>query len=98
MSRLKTAWRILNLPCREMARLASESLDRELDPLERFALRLHLLYCRACRRYASQIRLLRTALRRLATRIEADPLMPGPGLPDEVRDRIRRALKGRTKR
>jgi hypothetical protein len=94
MSRLKTVWRLLNLPCREMTRLASESLDRDLDRLERTALRLHLLYCMACRRYARQIRLLRIALRQLASGIEVDLLLPGPGLPDGARDRIKRALKG----
>jgi hypothetical protein len=94
MSRLKDVWRILNLPCREMARLASESLDRDLDGLERSALRLHLLYCLACRRYSKQLRFLRAALRNLATRIEAGQPLPGPGLPEDVRDRIKHALKG----
>ena len=30
MSRLKTLWRLLNLRCEGMCRLASESLDRDL--------------------------------------------------------------------
>jgi predicted anti-sigma-YlaC factor YlaD len=93
MSRLKDVWRLLNLPCREMTRLASESLDRDLDRIERIALKSHLLYCVACRRYLRQIELVRRALRRVVTHVEADRIIPGPGLPDDVRARIKRALK-----
>jgi hypothetical protein len=92
MSRLRTVWRLLNLPCREMSRLASESLDRDLGRLERAALRTHLLCCAACRRYLRQIVLVRRALRRLTSRLEDDQALPGPGLPDDVRARIKRAL------
>jgi predicted anti-sigma-YlaC factor YlaD len=93
MSRLKTIWRLLNLPCRGMTHLASESLDRDLDRLERIVLRTHLLYCSACRRFLKQIALVRLAARQLVTRPESDLSMPGPDLPAEVCDRIKRALK-----
>jgi predicted anti-sigma-YlaC factor YlaD len=100
MSRLITLWRLLNLPCEQITRLASESLDRDLDRMERAALRSHLFYCVACRRYSRQIRQIRAALRRLAARDaavdvpgEADLDAHGPALPDDVRERIRRALK-----
>lgn len=94
MSRLKTIWRLLNLPCREMTHLASESLDRDLDRLERIALRSHLLYCSACRRFLKQIVLVRRAARGLAERLESDRPVPGPDLPVEARERIKRALRG----
>ena len=94
MRRLKTIWRLLNLPCREMTQLASESLDRDLDRLERFVLRTHLLYCSACRRYLKQIAFVRLAARQLVTRLEPDLPMPGPDIPAEACDRIKRALKG----
>ena len=93
MGRLHDAWRLLNLPCQGMTRLASESLDRELGRLERLALRSHLLYCAPCRRFAQQIKLLRFALGRLAGHLERDDPLPGPALPDDVRDKIKRALK-----
>ena len=86
-------WRLLHLPCREASRLASESLDRDLGTMDRLALRSHLLCCRACRRYRRQIGLLREAMRRLAPRAESGDDLPGPALPDDVRDRIERALK-----
>ena len=56
MVRLKTVWHLLNLPCRDMTRLASESLDRDLGRLERLALKSHLLYCISCRRWADSSR------------------------------------------
>lgn len=93
MTRLRSLWRLLNLPCEGMARLASESLDRNLTRSERVALRLHVLYCMACRRYLRQLRLIRRALRQLAMRLETDRPLPGPGLPDAVRARIKQLLE-----
>jgi predicted anti-sigma-YlaC factor YlaD len=94
MSRLKTIWRLLNLPCREMTHLASQSLDRDLDRLERLALKSHLFYCSACRRFLEQVLFMRTAARGFLTRLESDLPAPGPDLPVEARERIRQALKG----
>ena len=95
MGRLADAWRLLNSPCRAMTRLASEALDRPLGRLERVALRVHLLTCTSCRRYARQIRVLGRALRTFADRAAADdaPPPPGPLLPDDVRERIKRRLR-----
>jgi predicted anti-sigma-YlaC factor YlaD len=93
MSRFLDVWRLLNAPCRDMARLASESLDREPDRLERLALRSHLVYCKGCRRYMQQIALLRATMLRLAERMETDP---DPALPDDVRARIKRMLRDQT--
>ena len=94
MSRLLTLWRLLNLPCREMTHLASESLDRDLDRLERVILRAHLLYCSGCRRFMKQIALVHLAASQLAMRTEANLPVPGPDIPTEVCDRIKRAIKG----
>jgi predicted anti-sigma-YlaC factor YlaD len=94
MSRLITLWRLLNLPCREMTHLASESLDRDLDRLERVILRAHLLYCSGCRRFLEQIAFVRLAASQLAMRTEADLHVPGPDIPTEACDRIKRAIKG----
>ena len=63
MTRLRTIWRLLNLPCREMTHLASASLEGNLSRLEWMALTTHLLYCIACRRYLRQIVFVRRAVR-----------------------------------
>lgn len=54
--------RQLNAPCRDMTGFVSRALDGELTRGERTAVGLHLLYCRACRRYRQQVRMLRALL------------------------------------
>ena len=93
MSPLKSCWHLLNLPCDGMSRLASESLDRNLSRPEKAALRLHTFYCAACRRYVVQLKLIDRALRRFLARLESGGPLPGPGLPDDIRARIKRAVK-----
>ena len=85
-------WRLLNAPCEEMASLISISLDRDLSRSQRVAVKLHLLYCKACRRYRRQIRLMREALRAIISQMEGAELSSGPALGAEARERIRRAL------
>jgi predicted anti-sigma-YlaC factor YlaD len=92
MNRIRTAWRIFNLPCEAITALVSQSLDRELPPLECWAVRTHLLYCVACRRFRRQALVLRRALGRASERL--DEMVPGACLPPEVRERLRRTLGG----
>jgi uncharacterized membrane protein len=89
IGRFRSAWRLLNLPCVEVAKLVSESLDRDLPLATRIALRLHLIGCSACRLYLKQSRRIREAMRSLAGRDPAE----GPGLSDEARERIKQALR-----
>lgn len=73
--------------CREVARaIATDALVSAPWP-RRFAVRLHLLWCRHCRRYASQLRALGTAARALFARHEEDP---------ERLARLREGILGRT--
>jgi hypothetical protein len=76
-----------------MSRLSSESLDRDLGAMERLALRAHLLYCAACRRYRSQITLIRGTLRHLRGRLETEDPLSGRSLPENTRQKIKRALE-----
>lgn len=81
------------LNCRQVTQLVSQSMDTRLRWHERAVVRLHLLYCVWCRRYASQIRFLRKAARELAD--GADQQAPEK-LPSEarakIRDRLRQAM------
>ena len=97
MSRLSEFVRLINQPCRDMTALLSKAMDADLPFRERFAYKLHVLYCTGCRRYRRQLLGLRTALRRVADRladVEAEP-GPGPQLSPAARKRIARALQGR---
>jgi hypothetical protein len=87
-------WRLLNGPCHDMSALISKSLDQKLPFWERFAYKLHLLYCRACRRYVQQIRWLRTALRKTKDDIEgAVEKLPPDALTPQARARILNRLR-----
>ena len=76
--------------CRQALRLQSNALDRKLSFAQRFGLRLHLLYCRLCRRYGQQIRHLRCAAHQHNERLlETGALQ----LSTAARDRIKQRIK-----
>ena len=62
----------LNLTCREVARLVLEGEDRALSAGERLRVRLHMLICAACPRFARQVRLMRRAMGRWKGYAEGD--------------------------
>ena len=86
-------WLLRSLqPCREMASLMSESMDRRLSLGEFFKLRLHLLVCTWCARYLRQIKFLRSLLRgQRGTKTELVP-----SLAADAHERIAKSLKSRT--
>lgn len=53
------------IDCREASRLLSERRDREMGTAEHARLRLHLVFCDACRNVDAQMRFLGEAVRRL---------------------------------
>ncbi len=79
------------LSCKEVSRLASESLDQRLPLGKRIGVRMHLMMCRACARFLRQIKFLRHAGRvfdeKTASLEHLPPLAPEAGR------RIRDALK-----
>jgi len=58
--------------CREVHRLVSEGMDRDLSFVERTRMRLHLMVCDACTRFNGQMSLLRTAMRRFPLDVPED--------------------------
>lgn len=88
MTRLfRSIWFVLTLSCEESSRMLSDSLDRELSRTEKTALTLHNVICRSCKRFNGQL----TFLRRIA---REDSVESSEGMPDDARERIRRALEG----
>ena len=49
--------------CKDVHRLVIEGQDRKLGFVEKISVRVHLLICGACNRFARQMDLLRQALR-----------------------------------
>jgi len=52
--------------CKEVHRLTSEGLDRELTLVERLRMRLHLAVCEACTNFTAQMDLIRRAMRQMS--------------------------------
>lgn len=80
------------LSCKEVSRLVSESLDRELPLRQRISLRLHLLLCSLCSRFHRQMLFLQDAARAFGATAEADEQLAHLRLSPEARQRIKQAL------
>jgi hypothetical protein len=93
MRGLSRIWYLLNLPCSKISELVSLSLDRELPFAERLAVRSHLLYCKACRRFRSQLLSLRSALAKFSSEVTGAEHANIPRLTPQAQDRIKRALR-----
>lgn len=79
-----------SLNCREATRLQSDALDRSLGPGQRIGLRIHLVFCKWCRRYGKQIGFLRSAAHR---HDEHESCLPPRSLTPEARGRIKGRLR-----
>ncbi|HMW56565.1 MAG TPA: zf-HC2 domain-containing protein [Accumulibacter sp.] len=65
--------------CREITRLCSDALERELTLRERVTLRTHLTICVACRNFRTHLAFLRQAMHRYAEG-------QGDAVPDKAED------------
>jgi predicted anti-sigma-YlaC factor YlaD len=57
--------------CKEIHRLTSEKMDRDLSLVERARMNAHLLVCNACRTFTEQMALLRRAMRELTIPVDS---------------------------
>jgi predicted anti-sigma-YlaC factor YlaD len=58
----------MSLNCKEVVRLVSEGLDRELPAEQQALLRAHYAICRGCQSMRDRMSFLRRAMQRLADR------------------------------
>jgi hypothetical protein len=95
LSRIKleaTFWLGRRLPtCEEVLPVLSQSLERKLTLRERVTLRPHFLICVYCIRYLKQLRLMRASIRARSEQVETGD--SAPALPEEARERLKRALE-----
>jgi predicted anti-sigma-YlaC factor YlaD len=54
------------LSCKQVSRLVSQGLDRDLGFAERVKLRVHLAICNGCTNFSKQVAFLREATTKLA--------------------------------
>lgn len=78
------------LSCKQASQLVSQALDRPLTWRERWALRLHLWMCAACRRFNRQLALIRLVVGRMLSETEQNGNLR---LSPEARLRMTKALE-----
>ncbi len=76
--------------CKEVTRMLSDSMDRELSFHQRVGLGMHLLMCKFCSRYQKQLLFLRETIHLHAAR--GEDIEPFTTLPPEARERIKRYI------
>jgi hypothetical protein len=79
--------------CKEVSRLVSESMDRDLPFRQRLSMRLHLLMCSLCSRFRRQILFLRDAAHSFGEASEEGELLADVQLSPEARARIKETLQ-----
>lgn len=89
-------WILRNLPaCRQTVAMISESMERQLTLRERTLVKVHLWACSWCQWYMEHLQLLRDTLRAQPTEPSEVNFSNAPGLSDEARDRLKRALSSK---
>ena len=83
------------LSCRDAAKLLSESLDVQLPFRRRIGLRIHLMMCHLCRRYARQMKALQQLVRGLSAQVSEEDIdsVDLGSLSPEARERVENALR-----
>jgi hypothetical protein len=90
-SSVLSSLKILNCTCKDAASLISQQDARKLSWAERAGLRIHLILCRACRRYLRSVRFLSLAMKGCGE----DAASPAPeAMPAAARERIQKRLIG----
>jgi hypothetical protein len=79
--------------CKEVSRLVSESMDRELPFRQRFSMRLHLLMCSLCSRFRRQLAFLREAAHAFGEGEEEGEQPANLQLSPQARARIKQILE-----
>ena len=68
------------LSCKQTSQIISQSLDRPLTMREHFALKLHLLICKYCKRFSQQVQTLHVAVKTMVSSIESNNSIEMPSL------------------
>jgi len=76
--------------CEHVSQLISESMDETLTVRQQVAIKMHLVFCKWCRRYQNQISVIR---RMIQDSSDEKPSARNGILSRETRDRINRALQ-----
>ena len=82
--------------CDVITQKISESMDHKISLRNRLKIRLHLLFCKFCRRYQRQLMTMNTLFELRLQQEEENILPKGPTLTSEARERIKQNLRKST--
>ncbi len=86
----------LTSTCDVITQKISESMDHKISLRNRLKIRLHVMFCKLCRRYQRQLMTMHT-LFELHLQQEEESILPkGPTLTSEARERIKQNLRKQT--
>ena len=82
--------------CDVITQKISESLDHKISLRNRLKIRLHILFCKWCRRYQRQLFAMQTLFEIHLKKEEENTLPKAPTLTSEARERIKQNLRNKT--
>ena len=85
--------RVLSMPCKEHTKLFTRQLDEPLPPGVALGLRVHVVYCKGCKRFRRQIQRLREIARNVGLEIESSV-----GMPQALRESIQKRIDEESKK
>ena len=86
---------VLTLNCEDASRLMSDSFDRRLSPVERAALRCHLILCWSCRHFRQHLKVLARAMQSLSETAPSSSTVSAMEMSLEAKQRLKLAVKQR---
>ena len=86
----------LTSPCDVITQEISESMDHRISLKTRLKIRLHIMFCKFCRRYQSQLTTMHSLFEQRLQEEEENRLPKGPALTSEARERIKQNLRKST--
>jgi tRNA A37 threonylcarbamoyltransferase TsaD len=87
-------WLAMRLPtCKEVTRMASDSMERKLPLRRRHEMKQHLMFCALCTRYVKQLRFMHDAVQQHAAEIETGAAAPPSVLSNDARERMKQRLR-----
>jgi hypothetical protein len=81
------------LTCEEVTKLKSESMDSKISFRHKMSVKVHLIFCRWCRRYSNQLDSIRHALKTYNDKSDSYDNGPEVILSSEAKDRLKKSLK-----
>jgi predicted anti-sigma-YlaC factor YlaD len=82
--------------CNVITREISESLDHKISLRNRLKIRLHVMFCKLCRRYQQQLMTMHTLFEHRLQAEKENNIPNGPALTSEARERMKRNLRKKT--